>query len=99
MVMIDDNCNITSAVMDWNNDYDKVSFFCFLCCSCLVGVIVCFPRKLPFPLNLNCPCAGEEVESVVLFDLEYRGVAHDREFHRSDNHFHSTELSEEATRA
>ena len=48
---------------------------------------------------MNCPCAGEEVESVVLFDLEYRGVAHDHEFHHSDNHFHSTELSQETTRA
>jgi hypothetical protein len=51
------------------------------------------------PKRLNYAFAGKDVESVVLFDLEYRGVAHDHEFHRSDNYFHSTELSQEATRA
>lgn len=39
------------------------------------------------------------MESIILFDLEYRGVAFDHELHRSDNYFYSTKLSQETTRA
>ncbi|KAL5196781.1 hypothetical protein ABZP36_000293 [Zizania latifolia] len=41
---------------------------------------------------------GNEVESVILFNLEYRSVDLDHEFHRPDYYFNNTKLSQETTR-
>jgi hypothetical protein len=77
----------------------RLAFFGFLRSLSLACYCPLFQKVAISPKSLNYPCAGKEVEFVILFDLEYRGVAHDHEFHRSDNHFDSTELSQETTRA
>jgi hypothetical protein len=77
--------------------------FCDLLCRILysrllVAAIFIFGSNLLL-IIIFYPFVGKELESVILLDLEYCGVAYDYKLHYSDSHFYSTGLSQVTTGA